>query len=1632
MKRIVSAFFILIMHCAMGQHGNEWIRFDQPYFKIPVAKEGLYRISHNDLALAGFDLSADPKTFQLFHRGVEQAILVAGQDDGILDQSDYIEFYGRGNDGTLDSSLYAQPHFQPHRLYNLYSDTTSYFLTYGTSAGKRMSFFSASPEGLETQSYHHAEKILILKAQYAAGRDYESGNVHLSTFDEGEGWMGAQILQNQEATYAIEGILHSSPASGKPAIELLLTGRGPMAHNVDVYAGSRLLSSISFSGYQSYKHTQEIEWSDIDSNGKLSLKVRVRGLAGADRVSVGYIRLTYPQQISMAGVAEQIFLLAEDGSSSRYVRIPDPSTAMRLFDITDVATPVQIGSVLTSTLDAVVPGPGRRRVLATGVVQSPGSIRRVTFRNFDPASFNYIIVTHPSLRKPALGYTDPIKAYGEYRALPEGGGFDTLVVNIDQLYDQFNYGEKSSRAIFQFLRFCASVKTPDYLFLVGKGLNVNYGYHRNPNAFPVYKDLVPTAGYPASDMAFTAGLAGETPAVATGRLTAIHPADVAAYLNKVKARDAMPFDDLTRKKILHLSGGIEEYEPVMFRNILAEYATVAEGPYIGAEVQALSKESTTVKFVNIADEVNRGLGLITFFGHSAPNTTDFDIGHVTDPVLGYDNKGKYPLMLMNGCDAGSYFLNTTIIGEDWIKAEDKGAVGFIAHSGYGLLSGLHRYSSTFYDVAFADSVFVAEGVGKVQQEVARRYIAEFGAAPNDVSQVQQMVLLGDPAVKLFPAGKPDYAVTGNEISAASFDGEPITAYADSFLIHIPVKNFGITGKEKIRIQLTRQSAGQPVLTYDSIINGVLYLDTISILIRNRDVNHSGINTFSVSVDADNIVEELNESNNAATFELFIPLNSTRNLYPYNFSIVKSRAADLSFQYTDVLGAPRTYLLEVDTAATFDSGYRKQFQIEATVLARRQVELLENDSLVYYWRTRIAEPLENESSEWSVSSFTYIRDGQEGWAQIQFPQFTGNAAHGLVKDPVLRRIHYEETSSDIAIRTFSSAAGKPIDSVSLRINGAEFNLLNQGAACRNNTINLVAFNRKSTQPYAGLYFTWYELLFQYGGRMLLCGREPYVINSFKPNELVTGNGNDIIRYVDNIAEGDSVILFNIGDAGFLQWPPEAKSKLAELGISPAQLEELQNGDAVVIFGRKGAASGAANFTKAPSPTSALQVEKTITGRFSSGTLSSVVIGPATRWQHLDVGYNEVEAVDDAAFSLVGIRADGGHDTLKTDIRSDFDLSFIDAQLYPHLSVVFHTEDDINLTSPQLKQWLVLYEPVAEGIVFYHGSTDRQVLNEGERYSGDFGFINVSDKEFPDSLTVRYALSNRADAGASAAMMKINAPLPGDTTMFSINLNTEGKAGLHDVEVFVNPRLLTERSFDNNVVILGGHVEVLTDNRRPVIDVTIDGRHIENEENVSASPEIIVRVWDENPFILKRDTVDINLYLAFPCAEEDCGFERISFSRDDITWEPATATSGFLVRFSPLRLAEGTYTLRVEATDANGNAAASEPFELSFTVDYDPFIAVASPYPNPFSDEITFELSVSGAEASTGFVHLEITTLNGTKVAEFTRNGLHVGVNRIRWDGRRSGHRLPDGIYVYRLVVGGVGTQQTQRGKIIIVK
>jgi hypothetical protein len=1653
MKRGLIVLILALPVWVFSQSSNNWINFSQSYYKIPVAKDGVYRLTYSDLNDAGFPVSAvDPRFIQIIHRGVEQAIYFKHNQipaDSKFDATEYLEFYGQRNDGTLDAKLYEPLFSQPHPYYNLYSDTSAYFLTWNVLPvqGKRMANFSEVNISFSKEGSQTSEHLEVYSNDYSGGETL-ADLISYSYFNNGEGWTGSTICSGSSGCTGFMDIVISNlsgvvTTTANPQIEIQLSGREDLSHSAEIYVGPNasaltLIASPTFINFETPTITSAIDWSAIGSDGKMTVRVKALGVGGQrDRLSISYVKVNFAQNFDMTGLTEKRLGLSSNTANGKsYIELINAPAGLRVWDITDINNIVNIGTyaVNGTTTGAIVPNTTEPRTLFTSSQFLTPKVKPVSFRQINPSLSDYLIVSHRSLMAPGLGYGNAVEAYATYRASDEGGGYDTLTIAIDQLYNQFNYGETSSLAIYEFMKYMHAGGNPKYLFLIGKGREVWSSFYRKTTlASGELADLVPVGGVPASDMVFTAQLGGtaHVAAIPTGRITASNPAQVAAYLNKVKETESSAFNELWHKQVLHLSGGIQPFELNLFRQYMDGFASVAEGDFYGASVKTLGKhEATAIELVNISEEINKGVNMVTFFGHSAPNVTDIDIGYVSDPAQGYNNPGKYPAFLVNGCNAGEFFASTSTFGEDWILTANKGARNFIANSSYGYSTDLQRYSEIFYQKGFADSAGIRSGIGNVQIEVAKKYLEVSSADITSVAVTQQMILLGDPAVKLFGPVKPDFEISDTDISIVGFDNKPVTALADSFALKLIVKSLGVATKDSLAIQVLRKFTDNTSSTYDSVFAQPFNQDTIIFVIRQSRVKGYGINSFTVILDPDNSIDEFNEENNEGTFGLTIPLSGTKNLFPAPYSIVSKKESQLVFQNTNVLSDIRSYLVEVDTTDSFDSPAIQKFSVNGKVLLKQKVQLLSADSTVYHWRTKLADPSGDENPDWQLSSFAYIADSPEGWTQMRFSQFNEDVVSGLVKDSVLHHFEFVETATSVFLKTFGKDNPASANDVAFNINGVDYWHSLSDEACRSNTINMVAFNKNTVVPYEGIPFTFQNA----NGRA--CGREPQLINSFLTGETDTGLGDDLIQYVDNIHTGDSVLLFTLGDAGLDLWTSNVKNKLGEFGISVAQIDGILSGEPIVILGRKGATPGTAKIiqtTLTPESEQELVFNETITGKLASGSIQSTLIGPANAWKKFSSRASGKTASDEVRFDLYGIKLNGEEELIQSNIGNDLDLSAVSASIYPQLKLVYFTKDETDLTAAQLRKWFVFFVPVAEGMLLYNGSADQQTVKEGQSWTGNYFFTNISERSFADSLNVDIEFFNEAALTVERKVMKIQAPIPGDSTAFQIS--STPKKGLNDVNVFVNRRILPEVYYENNTIELIGYLNVLPDYTAPVLDVTIDGRHMENGDYTSPNPSILISLKDENPFLFKTDTSGIDVLLKYPCESSDCNFKRINLSGNEIKWNPESATSDFKIEFNPKELPDGEYTLSVQAQDVAGNKAGEDPYQVNFNVQRETSVLFTPAFPNPSSSDFFFRFVLKGQYELDQF-RLQIWSSAGKLIHTFTEanlNQFYIGIHELTWNGQdESGGAIQPGIYIYRMEVGANGNHSTTHGKLVFIR
>ncbi|KAB7730287.1 hypothetical protein F5984_14065 [Rudanella paleaurantiibacter] len=794
MRWLLHIVLAVLTHSVLAQPtGDEWVRADQIYLKIPIARSATYQLTASHLRRAGIDPAAiDPRTVQLLHRGREVPVWLTGESDGRFDAGDTLSFEGHANDGALDSALYRPAGGQPHSLYSLFSDTTFYFLTWrmGTQGLRQ-------PIADPLRPYRWTESRTVLTTDYAAGTIYPlgaslaTGSV-LSGYDEGEGWTGPVISTGQSYSVVVPlpGVVWADSLPLR--LQAWVVGRKSGAHRVVWRVNGRQVAEREFLNYQTSNVALQLKPADWAPAESLTLTVEPQLLG--EQVSLSAVRIAYAQ----------------------------------------------------------------RQTAVHAPVLAP-ELKPVRFRSFGNSSPNYLIVTHPQLRQPVGPVSDPVRAYAAYRASRAGGGYDTLTVDVHELFDRFTYGERSPLAIRRFVQAILKTRKPTdpvpMLFLVGasrdpQGVRPRPG---SPTRDPARLDLVPNGGWPGSDVVLVEGLNNEAPDVPglpVGRLNTDNPATVLDYLAKVRAHESGP-GDLWTKRVLHLSGGQSVAELNRFRQYVDGLAAQIQQPPFGAMVQTVYKQTThPVEVVPVAPAINAGVGLITLFGHAGLDVSDIDIGFVSDDRRGYRNEGRYPFLLVNGCAAGNVFFGRPTFGTDWVTAPGRGAIGFLAHTHNGFELEMKAFAETFYAV-LNDPNWLGEPVGRVQQETIRRYLRA-NQTVVDRANAQQFLLQADPAIRLFRAEKPDYAFALPNLLLQ-------VPRSDSLLIRTGLTNAGraVGGRLPVRV---RQYTPEGQLLHEQMVWVVAPTASDTVSIRVPRVTALSV-VIELRLNPTGQLEELDTENN---------------------------------------------------------------------------------------------------------------------------------------------------------------------------------------------------------------------------------------------------------------------------------------------------------------------------------------------------------------------------------------------------------------------------------------------------------------------------------------------------------------------------------------------------------------------------------------------------------------------------------------------------------------------------------------------------------------------------------------------------------------------------------------------------
>jgi hypothetical protein len=673
--------------------------------KIFVSQEGWYRLTRSSMMAAGFDPGADPRAISLFMLGSEQSIIVDDGGDGRLDVNDAIEFYGYPLDSISTGA----------RTYWLRSKKGS-MSRVAISKGKGGSPITGSVPFV----YERAQRSLYFGALTTNG---ENGNF----FGEVIGsWTGIEPLQvgNLDPSYG-----------GNATLDIVIQGGLNMPHRIDVAINGHSLGIVTLylTEQRTFSFPFPQAWLTAGANS-----VALTSLNGDDDVStVVQSRLTY-----------QHLLRADQGALD--VNLPGGravtvggfgASSVRAFDITDSRRPVELQTVVAADPQGgfaatfSTPSGGTRTVLVfdSTRLMTPGELAVNAPSSWSDTNGNsngaksaadFYIVSNPMF----------LTAAATLKTLRDSEGISTAMINVDDLYDELNFGIRSPEAIRSFFRTAAAWKhAPSAALLLGDASMDPRNYLGVAAADFVPTKLVPTVFMKtASDDWFTDFNGDGIADIPVGRIPVRTFAEAALVIGKIASRGT-PSGAWSHRALFVADNPIG-YD---FGSVAASLTARLPSSITG---QTINFSTTSSPHADVVNSMNDGALLSTYIGHASTEIWSDSVFQSSDART-LTNGNRLPVMLAMNCLNGYFHdLFSESLAEALLRAPEGGAVAVWASSTLTEPYPQDLMANELFHQLFRTDLNLSLG-----EAVTR---AKFATTDPDVRR--SWILFGDPTMKLRP------------------------------------------------------------------------------------------------------------------------------------------------------------------------------------------------------------------------------------------------------------------------------------------------------------------------------------------------------------------------------------------------------------------------------------------------------------------------------------------------------------------------------------------------------------------------------------------------------------------------------------------------------------------------------------------------------------------------------------------------------------------------------------------------------------------------------------------------------------------------------------------------------------------
>jgi len=650
------------------------------WYRFYVEKSGVYKISRGFLQSLGMNLNGvDARNIKIYGNGgrmlpllnsefypdylTENAIILAGEQDGSFDNSDYILFYAEGVDNWSNES---QTHL------NVYADKSYYYVTAQGSFGKRIINMPviAGTANLTTAIFD----------------DYQFHEVDKTNIGRlGRRWFGEQFnTQNvQTFDFTFPNIVTTSPVN----LEVTAGAISTVATNMAVDANGQNIGTISLAPVSNGGDAATAGASTTSFTATENVAIKLTYNNSGVPSSSGYLDyIILKAKRNLRGYGKQFRFQLNDAATNAGIieyQLSNATGISQVWDITDIynATKVENAGGANFTFKAYLGELRKYIAVDPNNFYSPlkesqsrvanQNLKGTILKNSQGAfqDLDYLIVTPASLNSQAERLANFHRNYSQ---------LNVKVVNLENIYQEFSSGKQDIGAIRNFVKYIynnssTSAKRIKYLNLFG---DASFDYKNripnNTNVVPIFHSLssFSLSSSIMSDDFFVmldgneglmSGTLSDDLDLSVGRMLVNSPQQAAEMVNKVIEYHDIQSYGKWRNNFVLISDDVDAaWEDSIQNGIdnLGDAISVAK-PFVNVKkihTDSYVQEASAGGFrypkarKDFVDAINQGALVFNYFGHGGEDGLATERIFEKIDAQELTNQFKYPLFVTVTCE----------------------------------------------------------------------------------------------------------------------------------------------------------------------------------------------------------------------------------------------------------------------------------------------------------------------------------------------------------------------------------------------------------------------------------------------------------------------------------------------------------------------------------------------------------------------------------------------------------------------------------------------------------------------------------------------------------------------------------------------------------------------------------------------------------------------------------------------------------------------------------------------------------------------------------------------------------------------------------------------------------------------